>query len=102
MKVKNTVRPRRIQRRRVKGWKMPPNTVYVGRPTKWGDHFEVGPDSSHEDVVRAYRCWIEDDRFLASHLIAVMQKELAGRNLACWCPLDKPCHADILLEMANK
>jgi len=28
-------------------------------------------------------------------------EELRGKNLACWCPLDKPCHADILLELAN-
>jgi len=27
---------------------------------------------------------------------------LAGRNLACWCSLGKPCHADVLLEYANK
>ena len=27
--------------------------------------------------------------------------ELRGRDLACWCPLDQPCHADVLLELAN-
>lgn len=26
---------------------------------------------------------------------------LAGLDLACWCPLDQPCHADVLLELAN-
>ncbi len=36
-----TKAPTRIQRRRTKGWKMPPNTVYVGRPTKWGNPFRV-------------------------------------------------------------
>lgn len=34
--------PRRIQRKRTKGWKMPENTVYVGRPTKWGNPWRVG------------------------------------------------------------
>lgn len=27
---------------------------------------------------------------------------LGGQNLACWCPLDQPCHADVLLEIANR
>ena len=30
-----------------------------------------------------------------------VRRELAGRDLACWCPLDEPCHADVLLEVAN-
>ncbi|EPX82062.1 hypothetical protein Salmuc_02429 [Salipiger mucosus DSM 16094] len=34
--------------------------------------------------------------------IFAMQTVLRGRDLACWCPLDRPCHADILLELANK
>jgi hypothetical protein len=28
--------------------------------------------------------------------------DLRGKNLACWCPLDQPCHADVLLEIANR
>ena len=36
------MRPRRIQRKRTRGWRMPPNTVYVGRPSKWGNIFHVG------------------------------------------------------------
>jgi Domain of unknown function (DUF4326) len=35
-----TERPKRIQRKRTKGWKMPPNTVYVGRPTRLGNPFD--------------------------------------------------------------
>lgn len=27
---------------------------------------------------------------------------LRGKHLACWCPLDQPCHADVLLEFANQ
>ena len=30
-----------------------------------------------------------------------LRAEVAGRDLACWCPLDSPCHADVLLELAN-
>lgn len=84
---------KRIQRKRTKGWKMPPNTVYVGRPTKWGNPF------TGEDAVEKYAKWLLKNwnrKFLRK------VKELRGKNLACWCPLDKPCHADILLLLANR
>jgi hypothetical protein len=34
-------------------------------------------------------------------LLAAAQTELAGRDLACWCPPDQPCHADILIAAVN-
>ena len=87
--------PVRIQRSRAKGWRMPENTVYVGRPTKWGNQYSS--DNVKRDVFNyKMRCLgmkqIAADRF----------NELRGKNLACWCPLDQPCHADVLLELANK
>ncbi|UEM07995.1 DUF4326 domain-containing protein (plasmid) [Skermanella rosea] len=104
--------PRRIQRKRSAGWKMPPNTVYVGRPTEWGNPFVLGerycrnkmaPGGGElsgvvidrEHAVSLYR------RFLPLHLRIGAKIHLAGKNLACWCPLDQPCHADVLLEIAN-
>ena len=85
--------PIRIQRKRTKGWQMPPNTVYVGRPTKWGNPFKSG------DRAR-------DVRFFLTHrpynlTTRTIRRGLAGKNLACWCPLDQPCHADVLLKIAN-
>ena len=80
---------KRIQRKRTKDWKMPPNTVYVGRPTKWGNPFTgEGAVEKYEAHIKRYtpKYWFE---------------ELKGKDLACWCPLDKPCHADVLLEIAN-
>jgi hypothetical protein len=76
---------------------MPPNTVYVGRPSKWGSPFKIGVDGSREEVLRKYRTWIiqklsEQPDFLAP---------LHGKNLACFCKMTEPCHADILLELAN-
>lgn len=73
---------------------MPPNTVYVGRPTRWGNPFEVGKDGTREEVIEKYREWLiqklkEDPKFL---------DPLRGKDLACWCPLNQSCHADILLE----
>jgi len=97
---------------------MPPNTVYVGRPTIWGNPF---CSSDPALAVRAYRLavnkrWARLAQLLPEaanpgarlelELWACMLRnrlsELRGKNLACWCPLDKPCHADVLLQMANK
>lgn len=92
---------------------MPPNTVKVCRPTVWGNPFVVGREYvrrrmvsgggqstglvvDREHAVRLYR------RFTAREMWLLIEAEqLRGKNLACWCPLDQPCHADVLLEMAN-
>jgi hypothetical protein len=85
---------------------MPPNTVYVGRPTKWGNPYRIGQDvgmmfaMTRQETVNAYRGWLlsTSDR---STVNLSMLHELRDQNLACWCPLDQPCHADVLLEIAN-
>jgi len=89
---------KRIQRKRTKGWRMPLNTVYVGRPSKWANPFRVGIDGDRETVVRKFREYAmeklkEDPNWL---------EPLRGKDLACWCPLDKPCHADVLIELLKK
>ena len=96
--------PARIQRKRVKGWRMPPDAVYVGRPTMWGNPYRVGAmvtelDGRHRvtlaDSLRLYRsCFDGQATFI--------RFRLRGKSLACWCPLDRECHADILLEIANQ
>lgn len=92
--------PKRIQRKRHYGWRMPENTVYVGRPTVWGNPYVASrPDAEcRAAAVDAYR------RHLAEHynLATRAREELASKDLACWCPLDQPCHADVLLEIANQ
>lgn len=86
--------PHRVQLSRRKGWKLPADTVVVARPTRWGNPFRPGtngvPDAA--TAVARYR------REVAPALDVTV---LRGRNLACWCPLDGPCHADVLLELAN-
>jgi hypothetical protein len=84
--------PIRVQRQRAKGWKMPPNTVSVTRPGKWGNPFVVGNCSSVIDPVTRFACEVAPLLDLTP---------LRGKNLACWCKLGEPCHADILLELAN-
>jgi hypothetical protein len=135
--------PERIQRQRTKGWKMPPNTVYVGRPGPWGNPFNFAA-SDHcwtalafgcrgdakgrrEASVKAFREWIAPERGRIKEWefgvvmegqgrkieigprthageapsLDAIRAQLQGKNLACWCPLDQPCHADVLLELAN-
>ena len=135
--------PQRVQRQRKAGQPgIPPGAVYVGRPTKWGNPFEIherrselyitdglnthwtiqhtsdeGYDLAHRRAVDLYRSWFEsgDIRGLTDlpgvtlpprlerirrQLIGDV-KNLAGYDLACWCPPGHPCHADALLEIAN-
>lgn len=74
---------------------MPAGAVYVGRPTKWGNPHR---HPTRAESVEAYRV-----SHLSQHpeIIEDARAELAGRDLACWCPPDQPCHADVLLEIAN-
>jgi hypothetical protein len=88
--------PIRIQRKRTKGWKMPSNTVSVTRPSMWGNPWRVSSTCTALEAVEAFRRWIEGGAYRRQHL-----DELRGKNLACWCALDQPCHADVLLELAN-
>jgi hypothetical protein len=82
---------------------MPAGAVYVGRPSRWGNPYKVGrrdfegrPIRTVEDVIAAYRRWV------VMFKVTAARRELAGRDLACWCPLDQPCHADVLLQVANQ
>lgn len=116
--------PKRIQRRRTKGWRMPVNTKYVGRGSRWGNPYRAirgtvwGPSrpieggdlhaySTHAPASNAVVAAIENyhrdiDCAIRSKLTTEdIRRELAGKDLACWCPLDQPCHADVLLEIAN-
>jgi hypothetical protein len=108
------VSPQRIQRRRTKGWRMPEGAVYVGRGSRWGNPYRVGEvtrltgpgapcKANAADVVRMYRHLLE-----GAHMGDSFWKPIRGRDLACWCPLvdgqgnPVPCHADVLLDLANR
>lgn len=111
--------PHRVQLSRSKGWKMPPDTVKVDRTTKWGNPYRITESvagtplvvfySSEEGdparnmkearalAVEGFRAWLQYEGWSDGDIRA----ELSGKNLACWCPLDGPCHADVLLAIAN-
>lgn len=88
-------KPARVQRKRTKGWVMPPGSVYVGRPTRWGNPFRAGYGicETADDAVHAFRALVLAERWDLT--------PLSGKDLACFCPLDRACHADVLLELAN-
>lgn len=100
---------KRIQRQRTKGWRMPEGAVYVGRGTRFGNPYVIGhwnnwtmkrvKDAAEAVALFRSNCdWLAGTREDSpSSYVA----DLRGKDLACWCPLDQPCHADVLLEWAN-
>ena len=102
--MSDTAKPIRIQRQRTKGWKMPPNTIYVGRPTKWGNPYYIYHDgvTSFEQAVALYSMRLKSKAILDGAKFELDLRELRGKNLCCWCPLDRECHASVLLELANR
>ncbi|MFE1321643.1 DUF4326 domain-containing protein [Kitasatospora phosalacinea] len=117
--------PRRIQRQRTAGWRKPEGAIYVGRPTPFGNPYRITrigtvwcvyvdiPDTgrtitvstvfderqARQDAVDGFR-----DMFCTpggAEQAAYFARELHGRDLLCWCAPDMPCHADVLIEIAN-
>ncbi|RSN12834.1 hypothetical protein DMB42_11695 [Nonomuraea sp. WAC 01424] len=125
-----TREPKRIQRRRTKGFRLPEGAVCVDRSTRWGNPIRITPERSERDGRRMYRVHgspmdhhggpsyidIETARYFAAKFfkwdllngrygnaypsLEEIRRELAGKDLACWCP-EGPCHADVLLEIAD-
>jgi hypothetical protein len=112
--------PVRIQRRRVKGWKMPASAVYVGRPSIYGNPFRVGIYSNDakecaeifdwcvnefpvpQNKREVWRQFGGDPAMLIGIAGGSFNSFLRGKDLCCWCREGGPCHADTLLRMANK
>ena len=115
--------PERIQLRRTKGWRMPEGAVKVDRSTGWGNPYRAvsmgsgwwatldldgrlfAQHTSKADAVaqavRHFSTWIRTDDPNAT-AIRDRFAMLRGRDLACWCKPESPCHADVLLELANQ
>lgn len=105
--------PVRVQLRRAKGWRMPENTVKVDRSTPWGNPFVGGQHGTREECVRLHRLLLagylclsggppaREQKKYRDRIARLAHRHLGGKNLACWCPLDGPCHADTLLEIVN-
>lgn len=99
------MKPIGIQRKRTKGWLMPPNTVCVDRSTMYGNPYKTAKE--YEDWLMAHynndKTNYYHNKFIHKrNSILTSLSELRNKNLACWCPLDKDCHRNILLKLANK
>ena len=93
--------PKRIQLSRKRGWRLPPNTVVVSRPSKWGNPYRVGDRDIDGSIFTQGKAVIAFAAMMAAQPYADLS-ELRGKNLACWCKLEDACHADVLLAIANK
>ena len=97
--------PIRIQRKNHTGWRMPANTVSVAPPSCWGNPYTVAGFYGawlSETLTQARQACV--DKFedeMSDYKREMVKHHLAGKNLACWCRLDQPCHADVLLTIAN-
>lgn len=92
--------PKRVQMTRNKPWRADnPDAVIVDRRTKWGNPFLHAARRLAVHDFREMAVYGLSDRYPTADEI---RSELRGKDLACWCPLDQPCHADVLLELANE
>ncbi|MDH5796947.1 MAG: DUF4326 domain-containing protein [Paracoccaceae bacterium] len=109
--------PERIQLRRAKGWRKPAGAVVVTRGTRWGNPYRVG-DPGVPDAATAVRLYarmmnpythngppVNETKLLDYEIsifnLRLIEDELRGRDLCCWCKPGEPCHADWLIEAAN-
>ncbi len=113
------IKPQRIRLSRRAGFKLQEASlalnglpaIMVSRPTRWGNPFKIG-DLCHKGPAYSGRTFKIEDAAMACKLFeAHMFNQrsaselifpLRGKNLACWCALDQPCHADILIKLANQ
>ena len=96
---------KRIKLSRKKGWRKPPEAIVVSRPTRWGNPFdwqELGSKKAATDLYRAWLIGDIDEYHARRDWILAHIHELRGKDLCCWCKPDEPCHADVLIELANK
>ena len=104
--------PKRVQMSRQRPWRADnPDAVIVARPSKWGNPWTVGTTVfiEHPRPAGLYVLEFRVTSALAFEMYRQafaldadeIRSALAGRDLACWCKQGAPCHADVLLEIAN-
>lgn len=115
--------PKRIQRESTLGWRLPDRAVFVGKPSRWANPFDVGEHGlelslglcraavtgcwfpgllrhlGDQACARNHEAMLSMRARLRGHPLEVARMELAGQDLVCWCGLDIPCHGDVLLDL---
>lgn len=74
----------------------PENNINIGRPTKFGNPFKIGPGCTRAEAIERFEAWIQTQ----PELLAAAKRELKGKNLLCYCA-PQACHGDVLLRIAN-
>ena len=98
--------PKRIQRKRTKGWRKPEGAIYIGRGSKWGNPHKMSDYDLLFTAVwrrrRAIQDWILDlNHGRLEYTREDIRRELKGQDVMCWCSLAVECHGDYLLKIAN-
>ena len=97
--------PQRVQLKRTAGWKMPADTLKVDRTTRWGNPFTIAECGSAAVAVAQHGRWMRGEIAAPGGVEPptgdTLRAALGGRNLACWCAVNGPCHAYLLLALAN-
>lgn len=102
------MKPKRVQRKRTKGYKLPRGSIYVGRPTVYANPYKI--DKALPIFMR-HKAAVDLFRSYAKYRLEVEPgwlEPLRGKDLACWCALEDkegnpvPCHVDVLIELANR
>lgn len=75
---------------------IPSTAVYIGRGSTWGNPYVIGQDGDRSEVCDKYIAYVSSNQ----NLIAKVKRELAGKDLVCFCK-PKQCHGDYLLKLAN-
>lgn len=76
---------------------IPPGSVYIGRPSKWGNPFAIGKDGNRAEVIKKYREYLYSN----PELLAAAKNELAGKDLVCFCA-PQACHGDVLVALMGE
>ena len=98
-----TITLMRIQwRARQRGWRKPAGVIFVGRPSRWGNPLKIDENCDRASAIAAFRVWLLDPNRTEGPSLEEIRRDLRGHHLACWCPLDLLCHADVLLVIANQ
>lgn len=93
----------RIQRRRERGFRLPPNTLCVDRTSKYGNPYKMTVDTAEERqfVIRMFKSDLWWRKELVREFLSECE-EKGIEHIACFCPLDVPCHGDVWLEVWNE
>lgn len=103
--------PIRVQLSRRKGWRMPENTLKVDRSTPFGNPFPIAfamewlhidEGEAREQTITWFADWLDHKLDAEGRDVRPDLSLLRGKNVACWCRLNLPCHGDILLDRANR